>query len=89
MSYGGNLFIIWHYQTSDTAEEVAHQNYFLEGAYMLRKNDFLVVTADIKRDPVHGLFIVRQADKTLVEITDFGAMPTTKLGGLTFWTTRR
>lgn len=89
MTYGGNQFVIWHYQTDDAAGEVAHPDYFLPAAYMLRKNDFLVVTADITRDPVYGLFIVLRATQASVEIDNFGTMPVIEAGGLSFRTTKR
>jgi hypothetical protein len=71
-----NGFTLWHYSTSDTANQVDTAGYFNSAADMLRVGDMVLGNVGLSGTPSAGVFVVRANQNGVVDVanlTPFGA----------------
>lgn len=68
-----NGFTLWHYRTSDAANEIAEEHYFAEAARMLREGDFILLNANVGADPQNALCVIVANEGNSISISDVNA----------------
>ena len=69
-----NGFTLWHYRTADTASAVDTQGYFNMAGEVFRTGDMILANTGLGGSPAAGLFLVRNAQASLVDVSDLLAV---------------
>lgn len=65
-----NGFTLWHYGTSDTANEVDSTGYFNTAVEMLRGGDMIMANCDTDGTPAAGIFLVARSSAGVVDVAN-------------------
>jgi hypothetical protein len=66
-----NGFTLWHYKTTDPANEVDGAGYFNGAVTMLRAGDFIMANTSTAGTVQSGMFIVKSNTGTVVDVANF------------------
>jgi hypothetical protein len=72
-----NGFTLWHYKTTDPAQDVDNAGYFNGAAAMLRPGDFIMANTNTGGTVQSGVFVVKSNTGTVVDtanIIDFSPL---------------
>lgn len=63
-----NGFTLWHYGTTDTADQVDSTGYFNTAVEMVRVGDMIMSNCDTDGTPAAGIFLVRLSSAGVVDV---------------------
>lgn len=69
-----NGFTLWHYRTADSASVVDTQGYFNTAGEVFRTGDIILANTGLGGSAAAGLFLVRNAQASLVDVADLLAV---------------
>jgi hypothetical protein len=69
-----NGFTLWHYRTADAASAVDTNGYFNMAGEVFRAGDMILANTGLAGSPAAGLFLVRNAQANLVDVSDLLAV---------------
>jgi hypothetical protein len=72
-----NGFTLWHYRTADAASAVDTNGYFNMAGEVFRAGDMILANTGLANSPAAGLFLVRNAQANLVDVSDLLAVGAT------------
>ncbi|QNT69649.1 hypothetical protein [Defluviicoccus vanus] len=65
-----NGFTLWHYCTTDTADQVDSTGYFSQAVEMLRVGDMMMANCDTDGTPAAGIFLVARSSAGVVDVAN-------------------
>jgi len=75
-----NGFTLWHYCTTDTADQVDCAGYFNPAVEMLRVCDMIMANCDTDGTPAAGIFLVARSSAGAVDVVNLTRVGTDNIG---------